>query len=962
MAPKRTLKKTAVVLFGCMLALLFTGLFTLAGGVLFLHSPAGQSFLLGKGRAFLGSKFHIDIQYSEGSLDILSGLHFKDLRILIRQDSLDADITITSLDLNYVVQFMTRHLEIEDFKILHPSVKVTMRKSNQPEPQKESANPAESLRSFLESPLATVRLRHFSLENLVADIKNEAMKITIRDLSLFASLDVSQRFFGLNGELRSGQPMLIQTSDLRAQLALSGTWDMTLKKEGRDWLYEVKPTHLQILAQNLELAQIQSNSKTTLRLESAAFKSDLQLHAKAERFFNFDRASFQTVDVAAKIDFGKLSILQGQKNQAPQIITISSQELGLVSKLADNIKTDLHYHATDAFTKTDLIKPIDIDWSAQSTLSQDLSAAQLKSTGAVGKIEILSLDSQMQRKTKPASVRAFQGTLTLFANSKLNEFLKPAASLKKLNSFAITTSFNGELEDRGNLDLKTKTSIPNLQMARKNSPMSGAFAIEFTVDTKWRPEANHLDLSSNFDFSSENQGHWLVKWTEELDHVTATKIGEKIELRGHGAMDITEATLPDEDHKLPLKLLKPLVAMHDFAFSQGQLIRAEANANMPLVDLLDFGAVPNTTATFKARSSDLTKAKDLDIEFEMKQGAGPTLQIGVQARGNTQTQELQARGNLALQISNDFPFLAKTSSNSARQKLRGKISFPWTLAIVRGEELDLKGLLSLDDVAWSSESVSVKGVTGQIPISEKLKLELKPGGNGQGQRRWAFKDLVRQNAFERVDFERLRPLLENSSPLRISEIHWEDKTYGPFIGFFEVHQNMIFAHQFDLDIGSGRVYGEMSFDADPANLQVSLLARLTALNLNEILPSRYLAGESSANQTLSARSGLILNLNTGTIDGRVDVTQIGGPQLTTLVNLMDPKYANEKMNNLRKILEVGYPTSVQAAFSEGYMDLDVDLSILGVPKNQSVRGIPMSSLISSKTAGLVQTIGEGYFP
>ena len=173
---------------------------------------------------------------------------------------------------------------------------------------------------------------------------------------------------------------------------------------------------------------------------------------------------------------------------------------------------------------------------------------------------------------------------------------------------------------------------------------------------------------------------------------------------------------------------------------------------------------------------------------------------------------------------------------------------------------------------------------------------------------------------------------------------------------------MILAHQFDLDVGSGRVYGEMSFDADPTNLQVSLLARLTALNLNEILPSRYLPAESSGNQTLSARSGLILNLNTGTIDGRVDVTQIGGPQLITLVNLMDPRYANEKMNNLRKILALGYPTSVQAAFSEGYMDLDVDLSILGVPKNQSVRGIPMSSLISSKTAGLVQTIGEGYFP
>ena len=968
MDARRPLKKTLFTLAITVLAVIGGVMLIGVSGVLFLHSKTGQKFILGHGREFFADKFHIDVQFAEGSIDIFSGLHFRDLRILIRRENLKADIAIAKLDLHYNIGLLSRHLEIDEFKISHPFLKITLQDDTKPElPPAQSANPVESLRSYLESPLASVRLPRFSLESLDADIQTQTRnrgdqsEVRIRGLSLKMGVEISKNFFTFNGEIAGEEPITLKSKSLRSLVLVDGTWDLALKKEQGAWVYELKPSRVHLALKDVHVLQTQPFATTTLRLDNADFRSDIRLLAKSERLLSFDRASVQTLDFETKATAGKMLAVQAPVHGIAQETTIERQDLIIKSKQSAAIQSEFQFNAKNVFTKASLIKPVDFTWSGQATVTTDLASVEIKSTASLDQIPFAVLDLQTVHKEKPEPVRDFQGTFTLFFDPKLSSRLVSLASLKKASGFEIKTVLSGHRaeaqdkdgKDTGALDLKSKTTIPKLQMVSRQAPT----AIDLTLDTHWRPETNRLNLVGDVDLKSETQGYWRFKWTQDLDHVVADKSGAKMALQGHGRTEVIELLAPDDEHKFPLKLMQPLVATHDFSFSEGQLVRANVTVELPLIELLDFGLIPNTTASLTAKSSDLTKAKDLVIDFEMKQGPGPSLEVGLQARGNTQTQELQAHGDLSIKIADDFPYVSKQTAETARQKLRGKIAFPWTLAVVRGEEVDLKGILSLNDVAWSSESVSLKGVTGLIPISEKLKLSLKPGGH-----KLAFKELIRQNAFERVDFERQRPLLENSNPLRISEIHWEDKTYGPFIGFFEVHQNMILAHQFDFDVGSGRVYGELSFDADPANLQMSLLSRLTNLNLNEILPSRLLSPGSHVDQNLSARAGLILNLNTGTMNGRVDVTQIGGPQLITLVNLMDPRYANEKMNSLRKILELGYPTSAEAAFSDGYMDLDVDLSILGVPKSQSVRGIPISSLISSKTAGLVQTIGEGYFP
>ena len=196
--------------------------------------------------------------------------------------------------------------------------------------------------------------------------------------------------------------------------------------------------------------------------------------------------------------------------------------------------------------------------------------------------------------------------------------------------------------------------------------------------------------------------------------------------------------------------------------------------------------------------------------------------------------------------------------------------------------------------------------------------------------------------------------------MRIEAIGFEEKVYGPLVGYFSMEQNMISAQQFDLNLGTtGLAEGEMYFDVYPAHLQLGFLTRLTALNLVEVLPKKYLPKIPAGDKNVSGRSGIVVNLRQGSIDGRVDITEIGGSQLITLINVLDPKYEDDKMNMARTALGVGAPTFVEMSFQKGYMDMGMDLSVLGVTQRYDVRGIPLSTMVASATEELVKEVRGG---
>jgi hypothetical protein len=442
-------------------------------------------------------------------------------------------------------------------------------------------------------------------------------------------------------------------------------------------------------------------------------------------------------------------------------------------------------------------------------------------------------------------------------------------------------------------------------------------------------------------------------------------------------------------HQIPLgqasptvRFADPIVLHHKVDLDRGNASLA-LGADVPSIELASVGKISGTHLEATVHSPDLGSAAEIDFAAQVHQGdvhlvtkgapAPPLtgLEAAIQATlrnrdqfqlekltaafnrslltmtadasGRVKTQDFQARGQFRVQVPADFPPVAG-------QRFQGTIGFPWNLSVRRGRDINFTGNVALADIGWSKTGQHVSGISGSVPVSESLVRDGK-------HIRFAY--LITQNPFERVDYERLRPLIHSADQVKIDEIGIEEKRYGPLVGYFSLRQNLLFAHQFDFTLGStGLVYGEMYFNAYPGSLQLGFLTRLTALDLADILPHKYLLKVPPGDKKLSGRSGLVINLNKGSVDGRVDVTEIGAAQLLTLVNVLDPKYEDDKMNLVRSALGVGAPTFVEMSFQNGYMDLGVDLDVLGLTKHFDVRGIPFSTFVSSATAGIVRKTRE----
>jgi hypothetical protein len=457
--------------------------------------------------------------------------------------------------------------------------------------------------------------------------------------------------------------------------------------------------------------------------------------------------------------------------------------------------------------------------------------------------------------------------------------------------------------------------------------------------------------------------------------------GQSVLLKGEGATTLTQMKLPGS---VGFVLKEGLAIRHEFSVDRGKLA-LQLSATAPSLELAQLGRVLGTRLVATVHSPDIVRARDFDFSMDLKQGpltfakqlnvhpfplnglnasaraslrdgdrftlekfdgdfGSSLLKATAEANGKIKNKEFLTKGRLTLEVPPGFP---EVSGNL----LKGQAEFPWTLSVLRGKDITFEGNLELKGVGWSKQALRVSEVNGNVPLSEKLRWDGK---------RVKFESLITQNPFERVDFERLRPLIHGTEQVRIQEISFEDKKYGPFVGFFSMRQNMVFAHQFDLNIGSaGLVYGEMYFDVYPSNLQMGFLARMTSLNLADLLPQKYLNRIPEGNKNLSGRSGIVINLNKGSVDGRVDITEIGRTQLLTLINVLDPRYEDDKMNMTRKALGIGFPTLVQMAIQKGYLDLGMDLNLLGTGQRFDVRGIPISSFVTAATADFVKKTEEG---
>lgn len=585
---------------------------------------------------------------------------------------------------------------------------------------------------------------------------------------------------------------------------------------------------------------------------------------------------------------------------------------------------------------------MDLSASSSLRLAKDLKTAESQGRFSVGGIKLGEggFKARMESGAKPGFT--VEGKLVMIPDPRLAELIRPAAALKRIRLVEPTLDFSVRAD--------------------------GALATLLDASAQ-------RSLGADATLELKGYGQWLLKSQVQLKKsADATS--------SSGSTVISQVSAPDG---LSVSLPEPIKITHRLNMD-ARNTDGEITAEMPLLEIQKVGRIQATRFSATARTPKATMGQDLDLAMELKQGdivldesfaknapklAGldmsakarlrggnqlelesfaasfgqSLLRLTADATGKLKTRDFETRGTLSIHVPDDFPKMGG-------QRLRGQIDVPWTLSVVGGRELDLDGAVNIKNLAASSAQGGVSDVSGAIPLSERLVWDGK---------RVHFAHLITQNPFERVDFERVRPLLEGADQVRVGEIRWEEKTYGPMVGYFSVHQNMIQAQKVDVSLGSGKIYGEMFLDAYPANLQCGMLSRITGLNLAEIIPQKYLVKIPSGDKAISARTGIVMDLNKRTVDGRIDITEIGAAPLMMMINVMDPQYQDDKMNRMRSALSLGSPSFVGISMQKGYMDMDARIvSAVGVPvPTPGIHSFPLSSWIDAFTADIVKKTQEG---
>ncbi len=314
--------------------------------------------------------------------------------------------------------------------------------------------------------------------------------------------------------------------------------------------------------------------------------------------------------------------------------------------------------------------------------------------------------------------------------------------------------------------------------------------------------------------------------------------------------------------------------------------------------------------------------------------------IDMTADGSIKKKDFQTKGSILFNARKVNPLYKQITT-------AGEVEIPWNMIIQNGKMIDIDGGMQFVNLGFENYSMAIKDIAGSLTLREELQVIDKS--------KIKFRYLIDQNPFERVDYNRIRPLLKKGSGISVKEIRMKDKTVGPLFTQLFLQQNVLLGKVFDVELFGGSFSGTFYTNIHPATLQVGFLGRLSNLDPSKLLPDKFTGKKGK--KSISARVALVVDVNNSLVSGRVDITKIGSDQLITLINILDPTFEDDGLNQARFGLKLAYPKYVGLKMGQGLLDMSIDLAG-GLSKRIDVKGIPLTSMISAATGDVNQQLKE----
>ncbi len=972
------MKKNLIRISAFVIGLVVILLVLIFAGTRFLETPEGSKWAMSHVQAILAKDFATELKFSNAELNLFSKIHLTDLKVDSKMNGNHIHIDILNFDLEYSLELLSRNLRIKTFIIDQPhfTIEFKSKSAGVPPPSQDGLSGMQSLAKMIRSPPLKIELENFEIRGLDLDLKMDSddkqILSQIHQLSFQSKFSLLKDQLLTEGQLKASQANSFELLDPLGHVAgrwvSDSQWKVNINLQSKDWYYQFTPLHFNLVLSDLAVNQKNSDSSTQILIPSLSVSSDTQVEAQTRELFEFDVGSIKIASDHSKILTGVISLLKktSEKNMS---LKIESSDFVINSELKKDVEIYVNSEIKNLDFPEQLFSPGDLNFKATTNLSKDFKFFESQFAAELAGIKLAQGRMTIERK-QVEDPWGIQGLVDFFADRKLARKLKAAEALNKTGTFALATKFKGSISNDKDVQLESHSLIERIYLPASKDPFS------FNVNSQiaWQNRFQKAKINADLNLANLDFGNWQIKTTSEALLANAPQK----EISGTTEVAQTLVSLRDV---LPVKILKPMNFKHQIKMDADALT-ATIRGEVPLVDALKFGVLRDTHFDLKVIGDHMSTEKNLAITAGVDQGGmqlkgqvpeipitsmkmnlvaklkqqtyfnleqfqftlnDDLVKVTADGAGNLNSKDIQIQMNSHLLFPKNFPEVFG-------QKISGEILVPLNIAVRRARDISIDGTLDFKNLGVVKGDMSVEGFKGLIPFSEHLIHE-------KGEIR--FTELVTQNAFERVNFERLRPLLQSSDQITIQKLHWQEKTYGPLNGFFSIRQNMLILHEFNLDLGSGSLYGEMFFDAYPKNLQFGLLSRMTGIDLGQVLPKKFLNKIPEGDKTISARTGFVFSINKAVLNGRIDVTQIGSAQMLTLVNVLDPQFQDDKMNKLRRLLEAGYPTAVAFNFNQGYLDLDLDLVALGVSVHEALYSIPLSGFLLKPTAEIISASQKG---
>lgn len=274
----------------------------------------------------------------------------------------------------------------------------------------------------------------------------------------------------------------------------------------------------------------------------------------------------------------------------------------------------------------------------------------------------------------------------------------------------------------------------------------------------------------------------------------------------------------------------------------------------------------------------------------------------------------------------------------------GKMSIPWQIKVSTSKWLSLKSEMIFDNLSLNTKTLSLSSINGKFHINEDMILH-KDGNI-------SFEYLLKTNPFQRVDFNKIEPYLNNQEKLSIKTIKLDHTTIGPMQAMIPIQQNLIELQQFNLKLFGGHVVGQVYLNTTPKHWSFGLLVRATHIDLRKALQDK----KHFTSSPISARIAMEFDFSKRLLEGEINISDIDQSQLLQLLELIDPEHQDAQISQLRDALRYAYPESVTIKMNSGLLNLSVSLSLISNPI--TIRGVPLSPLIERFSSKILNKVNN----